>query len=84
MVVIGDEILSGRTADKNIAQVASWLQVQGIRLTEVRVVSDDMGAIADAVNALRAAYDYVFTTGASGRRTTISLSMPWQPHWTWR
>jgi molybdenum cofactor synthesis domain-containing protein len=66
MVVIGDEILSGRTHDKNIAQVASWLQVQGIRLTEVRVVSDDMGAIADAVNALRSAYDYVFTTGGIG------------------
>ena len=66
MVVIGDEILSGRTADKNIAQVASWLQVQGIRLTEVRVVSDDMGAIGDAVNALRDAYDYVFTTGGIG------------------
>ncbi|GAA5049442.1 competence/damage-inducible protein A [Erythrobacter westpacificensis] len=66
MVVIGDEILSGRTADKNIAQVASWLQVQGIRLTEARVVSDDMGAIAAAVNALRSAYDYVFTTGGIG------------------
>ncbi|WP_338242771.1 competence/damage-inducible protein A [Aurantiacibacter hainanensis] len=66
MVVIGDEILSGRTADKNIAQVASWLQVQGIRLTEVRVVADDMGAIAEAVNALRGAYDYVFTTGGIG------------------
>lgn len=66
MVVIGDEILSGRTADKNIAQVASWLQVQGIRLTEARVVSDDMEAIAGAVNALRAAYDYVFTTGGIG------------------
>ncbi len=66
MVVIGDEILSGRTHDKNIAQVAAWLQVQGIRLTEVRVVADDMRAIAEAVNALRAAYDYVFTTGGIG------------------
>ncbi|APE27841.1 competence/damage-inducible protein A [Aurantiacibacter gangjinensis] len=66
MLVIGDEILSGRTADKNIAQVASWLQVQGIRLTEVRVVSDDMDAIANAVLALRDAYDYVFTTGGIG------------------
>jgi molybdenum cofactor synthesis domain-containing protein len=66
MVVIGDEILSGRTHDKNIAQVATWLQVQGIRLTEVRVVADDMQAIAKAVNALRAAYDYVFTTGGIG------------------
>ena len=66
MVVIGDEILSGRTHDKNIAQVAAWLQVQGIRLTEVRVVADDMDAIAAAVNALRTAYDYLFTTGGIG------------------
>ena len=66
LIVIGDEILSGRTHDKNIAQVASWLQVQGIRLTEVRVVSDDMDAIAAAVNALRASYDYLFTTGGIG------------------
>ena len=66
MVVIGDEILSGRTADRNIAQVARWLQVQGIRLMEARVVSDDMAAIGNAVNAMRAAYDYVFTTGGIG------------------
>jgi len=66
LLVIGDEILSGRTHDKNIAQVASWLQVQGIRLTEVRVVSDDLAAIAAAVNALRTAYDYLFTTGGIG------------------
>ncbi|MGB3794831.1 MAG: competence/damage-inducible protein A [Alteraurantiacibacter sp.] len=66
LVVIGDEILSGRTVDKNIAQIAGWLQVQGIRLTEVRVVSDDMAAIAAAVNAMRAAYDYLFTTGGIG------------------
>jgi molybdenum cofactor synthesis domain-containing protein len=66
LLVIGDEILSGRTHDKNIAQVASWLQVQGIRLTEVRVVADEMAAIAAAVNALRTAYDYLFTTGGIG------------------
>lgn len=66
MIVIGDEILSGRTHDKNIAQVASWLQVQGIRLTEARVVSDDMDAIVEAVNVLRERYDYLFTTGGIG------------------
>lgn len=66
LVVIGDEILSGRTHDKNIAQVASWLQVQGIRLKEVRVVADDMDAIAEAVNTLRARNDYLFTTGGIG------------------
>ena len=63
LVVIGDEILSGRTQDKNVAQVASWLGVQGIRLMEVRVVADDMAAIGEAVNALRTAHDYLFTTG---------------------
>ena len=66
LVVIGDEILSGRTHDKNIAQVASWLQVQGIRLSEVRVVPDVTARIVDAVNALREAYDYLFTTGGIG------------------
>jgi molybdenum cofactor synthesis domain-containing protein len=66
LVVIGDEILSGRTHDKNIAQVASWLQVQGIRLAEVRVVPDVEARIIEAVNALRAAHDYLFTTGGIG------------------
>ncbi len=66
LVVIGDEILSGRTHDKNIAQVASWLQVQGIRLSEVRVVPDIEDRIVEAVNALREAYDYLFTTGGIG------------------
>jgi len=66
LVVIGDEILSGRTHDKNIAQVATWLQVQGIRLKEVRVVADDTPAIVEAVNTLRARNDYLFTTGGIG------------------
>lgn len=66
LLVIGDEILSGRTHDKNIAQVASWLQVQGIRLTEVRVVADVQARIVEAVNALRDQYDYLFTTGGIG------------------
>lgn len=66
LVVIGDEILSGRTHDKNIAQVAAWLGIQGIRLKEVRVVADDMAAIAEAVNQLRARNDYLFTTGGIG------------------
>jgi molybdenum cofactor synthesis domain-containing protein len=66
LVVIGDEILSGRTHDRNIAQVASWLQVQGIRLAEVRVVPDDETRIVAAVNALREACDYLFTTGGIG------------------
>ena len=66
LLVIGDEILSGRTQDKNIAQVAAWLNRQGIRLAEVRVVPDDQQRIADAVNALRTTYDYLLTTGGIG------------------
>lgn len=66
LLVIGDEILSGRTQDKNVAQVASWLNVQGIRLAEVRVVGDREAAIVEAVNALRERNDYLFTTGGIG------------------
>ncbi|NJR78779.1 competence/damage-inducible protein A [Sphingomonas corticis] len=66
LVVIGDEILSGRTQDKNVAQIAQWLNVQGIRLAEVRVVADQEEAIVEAVNTLRARNDYLFTTGGIG------------------
>jgi molybdopterin-biosynthesis enzyme MoeA-like protein len=66
LIVIGDEILSGRTHDKNIAQVAAWLGVQGIRLAEVRVVADHTPAIVEAVNTLRLRNDYLFTTGGIG------------------
>ena len=66
LVVIGDEILSGRTQDKNIAQIATWLNAQGIRLAEVRVVPDVQERIVEAINALRARNDYCFTTGGIG------------------
>ena len=66
MIVIGDEILSGRTKDVNIGAVADFCTDLGIDLTEVRVVSDEMGAIVEAVNALRARYTYVFTSGGIG------------------
>jgi molybdenum cofactor synthesis domain-containing protein len=66
LVVIGDEILSGRTQDRNVAQIGVWLNVQGIRLREVRIVADDEAAIVEAVNLLRARYDYLFTTGGIG------------------
>jgi molybdenum cofactor synthesis domain-containing protein len=66
LAVIGDEILSGRTQDKNISQVATWLNAQGIRLAEVRVVPDVEARIIEAVDALRDAYDYCFTTGGIG------------------
>ncbi|MDB5692981.1 MAG: competence/damage-inducible protein [Alphaproteobacteria bacterium] len=66
LLVIGDEILSGRTQDRNIAQIGAWLNLQGIRLNEVRVVPDVIPRIAEAVNALRAENDYLFTTGGIG------------------
>lgn len=66
LAVIGDEILSGRTQDRNVAQIATWLNVQGIRLAEVRIVPDVEAAIVEAVNALRARNDYLFTTGGIG------------------
>jgi molybdenum cofactor synthesis domain-containing protein len=66
LAVIGDEILSGRTQDRNVAQIAAWLNVQGIRLVEVRVVPDKTAAIVEAVNVLRGRNDYLFTTGGIG------------------
>ena len=66
LVIIGDEILSGRTEDKNLAYLAKWLGKLGISLSEVRVVLDDEGAIISSVNSLRKKYDYVFTTGGIG------------------
>jgi molybdenum cofactor synthesis domain-containing protein len=66
LLVIGDEILSGRTKDKNIGYIAEYLTSLGIDLKEVRVVGDEEGEIVGAVNALRPRYDYVFTTGGIG------------------
>jgi molybdenum cofactor synthesis domain-containing protein len=66
LIVIGDEILSGRTQDKNVAQVAEWLNSNGIRFAEVRIVPDLEDRIVEAVNALRVRYDYLFTTGGIG------------------
>ncbi|MBX3529778.1 MAG: competence/damage-inducible protein A [Rhizobiaceae bacterium] len=66
MVVIGDEILSGRTKDKNIGHLADVLTAIGVDLREVRVVADEQDDIVAAVNALRSRYDYVFTTGGIG------------------
>jgi len=66
LVVIGDEILSGRTQDKNVGQLATWLNDEGIRLSEVRIVPDDQERIVAAVNALRPVHDYLFTTGGIG------------------
>lgn len=66
LVIIGDEILSGRTQDANLAYLAKWLNVQGIRLAHVRVVPDVEAEIIEAVNACRATHDYLFTTGGIG------------------
>jgi len=66
MLVIGDEILSGRTKDRNIGYIADYLTAIGIDLREVRVVADDAAAIVDALNGLRAKYTYIFTTGGIG------------------
>jgi molybdenum cofactor synthesis domain-containing protein len=66
LLVIGDEILSGRTKDKNIGYTADFLTAIGIDLKEVRVVSDDEAAIMAALDALRSTYTYVFTTGGIG------------------
>ena len=65
-IVIGDEILSGRTADANINWLANRLHGLGIKLAEVRVVGDERGAIVSAVRALSGAYDLVFTSGGIG------------------
>ena len=66
VLVIGDEILSGRTKDKNIGYIAEYLTVIGIDLKEVRIVPDEEPEIVAALNALRGRYDYVFTTGGIG------------------
>jgi molybdenum cofactor synthesis domain-containing protein len=66
LLVIGDEILSGRTKDKNIGYIAEYLTGIGVDLVEVRVVADDEAAIVSALNELRARQTYVFTTGGIG------------------
>jgi molybdenum cofactor synthesis domain-containing protein len=66
LLVIGDEILSGRTKDRNIGYIADYLTAIGIDLKEVRIVGDDEAAIVEALNALRGRHSYVFTTGGIG------------------
>lgn len=66
LIIIGNEILSGRTKDKNLGFLADRLTELNVRMMEVRIVADITREIVDAVNALRARYDYVFTTGGIG------------------
>src|SRR5579862_4389002 len=66
VLVIGDEILSGRTKDRNIGYICEYLARIGVEVREARVVPDVEAEIVAAVNALRARYDYLFTTGGIG------------------
>jgi len=66
LIIIGDEILSGRTKDANLTYIARWLNNIGVQLKEVRVIPDNGQVIQDTVNTLRASFDYVFTTGGIG------------------
>ncbi len=66
MIAIGDELLSGRTKDKNIAHLAKFLDIKGIELQEVRIIADKENAIIAAIHALRKSHQYVFTCGGIG------------------
>ena len=66
MLAIGDELLSGRTKDRNIGHLAEMLTLNGVDLREVRIVSDEEDEIVAALNAMRTRYDYVFTSGGIG------------------
>ena len=66
LIIIGNEILSGRTQDANLQYIALGLNEVGVQLKEVRVIPDDEATIIATVNAMRASYDYVFTTGGIG------------------
>ena len=66
IIIIGNEILSGRTQDTNTGTLATWLNSLGVQVSEVRVIPDKREKIIDTVNELREKYDYVFTTGGIG------------------
>ncbi len=88
VIVIGDEVLSGRTQDVNLRYLAIRLGELGIRLTEARVIPDERRAIVRAVNELRATNTYVFTTGGIGPThdditsecVAEAFGVPWEPH----
>ncbi len=65
-LIIGNEILSGRTQDVNLSYIATRLTQHGVRLVEARVIPDIEAMIVEAINTCRATYDYVFTTGGIG------------------
>ena len=66
IIIIGNEILSGRTQDTNTGTLATWLNSLGVQVSEVRVIPDEQEKIIDTVNELRKKYDYIFTTGGIG------------------
>ena len=66
IIIIGNEILSGRTVDKNTSFIASWLNNKGISVEEVRAIPDKKQVIIDTVNELRNKFAYIFTTGGIG------------------
>ena len=66
LIIIGDEILSGRTQDTNLSYIALWLNKRGVQLAETRVIPDEKNAIVIVVNEFRKKYQYVFTTGGIG------------------
>lgn len=88
LLVIGNEVLSGRTQDANIQFIATHLGALGIPLREVRVIPDDRAVIVRTVNEVRAAFDYVFTTGGIGPThdditsecVAEAFGVPWEPH----
>ena len=66
ILIIGNEILSGRTKDQNTADISIWLNSNGVQVKEVRIIPDVEKVIINNINKLRMAYDYVFTTGGIG------------------
>ena len=66
ILIIGNEILSGRTQDTNTSTLANWLNSIGVKVSEVRVIPDEEKIIVDTLNLLRNSYNYVFTTGGIG------------------
>jgi molybdenum cofactor synthesis domain-containing protein len=88
LVVIGNEVLSGRTQDANIKHIATRLGQLGIPLREVRIIPDDAAMIVGTINEVRARYDHVFTTGGIGPThdditsecVAAAFGVPWEPH----
>ena len=68
ILIIGDEILSGRTQDANTSFLAKWLNERGVQLKEVRIIPDNLNTIVTSVNLLRKKYDYLFTTAETYRK----------------